>query len=113
MRMGIFNSDDHYIYYCEGSLKRNGLALIVNKRVQNSVLGCNPQNNRMIWSPFQSKPFNIQLSNSMPQILTLKKLKLNISVKDLQQFLELTSKKMSSSLLGNGMQKWEARRYLE
>ena len=59
MRMGIFNSDDHYIYYCEGSLKRNELALIVKKRVQNAVLGCNPQNNRMIWSPFQSKPFNI------------------------------------------------------
>ena len=47
--MGEFNSDDHYIYYCgQETLKRNGVALIVNKRVQNAVLGCNPQNDRTI-----------------------------------------------------------------
>ena len=58
--MGEFNSDDHYIYYCEKeSLGRNGVAIILNKRVQNTVLGCNLKNNRMISVHFQSKPFNI------------------------------------------------------
>ena len=58
--MGEFNSDDHYIYYCgQESLRRNGVAIIVNKRVQNAVLGCNPQNDRMISVCFQGKPFNI------------------------------------------------------
>ena len=58
--MGEFNSDDHYIYYCEQeSLRRNGVAIIVNRRVQNAVLGCNLKNDRMISVCFQSKPFNI------------------------------------------------------
>ena len=59
-RMGEFNLDDHYIYYCEQeSLRRNGVALIVSKRVQNAVLGCNLKSNRMISVCFQGKPFNI------------------------------------------------------
>ena len=58
--MGEFNSDDHYIYdYGQGSLRSNGVALIVNKRVQNAVLGCNLKNNRMISVRFQGKPFNV------------------------------------------------------
>ena len=58
--MGEFNTDDHYIYYCgQESLRRNGVAIMVNKRVRNAVLGCNLKNNRMISVPFQSKPFNI------------------------------------------------------
>ena len=58
--MGEFNSDDHYIYYCgQESLRRNGVAIIVNKRVQNAVLGCNLKNDRMISVGFQGKPFNI------------------------------------------------------
>ena len=58
--MGEFNSDDHYIYYCgKESLRRNGVALIVNKRVQNAVLGCNLKNDRMISVRFQGKPFSI------------------------------------------------------
>ena len=58
--MGEFNSDDHYIYYCrQESLRRNGVAIIVNKKVQNAVLGCNLNNNRMISVHFQGKPFNI------------------------------------------------------
>ena len=58
--MGEFKSDDHYIYYCgQKSLKRNGVAIIVNKRVQNAVLGCNLKNDRMISVHFQGKPFNI------------------------------------------------------
>ena len=56
---GEFNSDNHYIYYCgQESLRRNGVAIIVNKRVQNAVLGCNLKNNRMISVCFQGTPFN-------------------------------------------------------
>ena len=55
--MGEFNSDDHYIYYCgEESLRGNEIVIIVNKRVQNAVLGCNLKNNRMISVHFQGKP---------------------------------------------------------
>ena len=58
--MGEFNSDDHYIYYCgQESLRRNGVALIVNKRVQNTILRCNLKNDRMISVHFHGKPFNI------------------------------------------------------
>ena len=58
--MGEFNSDDHYIYYYgQESLRRNGVAIMVNKRVRNTVLGCNLKNNRMISVHFQGKPFNI------------------------------------------------------
>ena len=58
--MGEFNSDDHYIYYCgQESLRRNGIPIIVNKRVQNAVLGCNLKNDRMISVHFQGKPFSL------------------------------------------------------
>ena len=58
--MGEFNSDDHYIYYCgQKSLRRNGLAIIVNRRVRNAVFGCNLKNDRMISVHFQGKPFTI------------------------------------------------------
>ena len=57
--MDEFNSDDHYIYYCgQETLRRNGVSIIVNKRVQNAVLGCNLKNERMISVHFQGKPFN-------------------------------------------------------
>ena len=60
--MDEFNSDDHYIYYCgQESLRRNGAAIMVNKRVQNAVLGCNLKNDRMISVHFQGKPFNITI----------------------------------------------------
>ena len=63
MRMGKFNSDDHYIYYCgQGSFRGNRVALIVNKRVQNAVLGCNLKNDRMISVHFQVKPFNMTVT---------------------------------------------------
>ena len=59
-RMGEFNSDDHYIYYCgQESLRRNGVAIMVNKRVRNAVPGCNLKNDRMIFVRLQGKPFNI------------------------------------------------------
>ena len=58
--MGEFNSDDHYIYYCRPeSLRRNGVAIMVNKRVRSAVLGCNLKNDRMISVRFQGKPFSI------------------------------------------------------
>ena len=76
--MGEFNSDDHFIFYCgQEPFKRNGVAIMVNKRVQNTVHGCNLKNDRMIPVHLQGKPFNITLSKSMPQPLMLKKLKLN------------------------------------
>ena len=61
--MGEFNSDNHYIYYCrQESLRRNGVAIIVNKRIQHSVIGCNLKNNRMISVCFQGKLVNVTVS---------------------------------------------------
>ena len=61
--MGEFNSDDYYIYYCgQESIRRNGIAIRVNKRVQNAVLGCNLKNDRMISVRFQGKPFNVTVN---------------------------------------------------
>ena len=79
---GEFNSDDHYVYSCgQESLRRNGVAIIVNKRVRNAVLECDLKNDRMISVCFQGKPFNITVIQPMPQSVTLKKLKLNSSMK--------------------------------
>ena len=65
--MGEFNSDDHYIYYCwQESLRRNGVAIIVNERVQNVILGCNLKNDRMIPVRFQGKPFSIVVLQVCP-----------------------------------------------
>ena len=64
--MGEFNSDDHYIYYCgQESLRRNGAAIMVNKRVRNAVLGCNLKNDRMISVCFQGRPFSIRVIPSL------------------------------------------------
>ena len=85
---GWFNSDDHYIYYCvQKSLRRNGVAIMVNKRVQNAVLGCNLKNDRE-WSLFVFKAnYSISpQSKPMPQLVTLKKPKLNGSVKTYETF---------------------------
>ena len=79
--MGEFNSDDHYIYYCgQESLRKNGVAIIVNKRARNAVLGCNLKNNRMI-SVSKANHSISQQSKPIPQPLMLKKLKLNGSLK--------------------------------
>ena len=83
--MGEFNSDYHYIYYCgQESLRRNGV--MVNKRVQNSVLGCNLKNDKMISVCFQGKPFNITVIQAYAQPVMLKKLKLNSSMKTYKTF---------------------------
>ena len=80
--MGGFNSDDHYLHYCgQESLRRNGVAIVVNKRVQNAVLGCNLINDRMISVCFQGKPFNITIIQVYALTSILKKLKLNSSMK--------------------------------
>ena len=85
--MGEFKSDDPFIYYCgQESLRRNGVAIMVNKRVRNAVLGCNLKNNRMISVRFQGKPFIIMVSKPMPQPVTLRKLKLNGSMKTYKTF---------------------------
>ena len=83
--MGEFNSDDHYTYYCgQESLTRNGVAIVVNKRVRNAVLGCNLKNNRMISVHFQGKPFNITVIQVYAPTVTLKKL--NRSMKTYKTF---------------------------
>ena len=80
--IGEFNSDDHYIYYFrQESLRRNGVAIIVNKRVQNAVFGCNLKNDSIISVRFQGKPFNITVIQVYAQPVMLKKLKLNGSMK--------------------------------
>ena len=85
--MGEFNSDDHYIYYCgQESLRRNRVAIMVNKRVRNAVLGCNLKNDRMISVRFQGKPFNITVIQVYAPTIMLKKLKLNGSMKTYKTF---------------------------
>ena len=92
--IGEFKSDDHYIYYCrQESLRRNGLAIIVNKRVQNAVLGCNLKNDRMISVHFQGKPFNITVIQVY--VPTANAEEAEQFYEDLKEALELTSKKMS------------------
>ena len=92
--MGEFNSDDHYIYYCgQESLRRNGVAIKVNKRVQNAVLGCNLKNDRMISVPFQSKPFNITVIQVYAPTSNAKEAEVERFYEDLQDLLELTPKR--------------------
>ena len=77
--MGELNSDDHYIYYCgQESLRRNGVAIVVNKRIQNAVLRYNLKNDRMISVHLQGKPFNIKLIQVYAPTVTWMKLKLNL-----------------------------------
>ena len=85
--MGEFNSDEHYIYYCgQESLRRNGVAIMLNKIVRNAVLGCNLKSDRMISVRFQGKPFNITVIQAYAPTITLKKLKLNNSIKTYKTF---------------------------
>ena len=92
--MGEFNSDDRYIYYCEQeSLRRNGVAIIVNKRVQNAVLGCSHKNDRMISACFQSKPYNITVTEVYAPTSKAEEVKVEQSCEDLQGCLELTNQK--------------------
>ena len=95
--MGEFNSDDHYIYYCwQESLRRSGIAIIVNKRVQNAVLGCNLKNDKMISVRFQSKAFNIMVIQVYAPTSNAEEVEW--FYEDLQDLLELTPPKDVVSL---------------
>ena len=112
--MGEFNSDDHYIYYCrQESLRRNGVAIMVNKRVRNAVLGCNLKNNRMISVYFQGEPFNIMVIQVYAPTSNAEEAEVEQFYEDLQDLLELTPKRDVLFIIGDGMQKWEVKRYLE
>ena len=92
--MGEFNSDDHYIYYCgQESLRRNGVAIMVNKRVQNAVCGCNLKNDRMISVRFQGKPFNITVIQVYAPTSNAEQAEVERFYEDLQDLLELTRPK--------------------
>ena len=92
--MGEFNSDDHYIYYCaEESLRRNGVNIMVNKRVQKAVLGCKLKNDRMISVRFQGKPFNITVIQVYAPTSNTEEAEVEWFYEDLQDLLELTPKK--------------------
>ena len=89
-----FNSNDHYIYYCgQESLRRNGVAIMVNKRVQNVVLGCNLKNNRMISVRFQGKPLNITVIQVYALTSNAKEAEVDLFDEDVQELLELTPQK--------------------
>ena len=96
---GKFNSDDPYIYYYgQESLRRNGVALIFNKRVQNVVLGCSLKNDRIISVHFQGKSFNIKIIQVYAPTTNAKEAEVEWFYEDLEDLIELTPKKMSFSL---------------
>ena len=100
--MGEFNSDDHCIYCCgQESIRRNGVAIIVNKRVRNAVLGCNLKNDRMISVCFQSKPFNIMVI----QVYALSSNAEEAEVEEFYEDLELTLKTNVLFIIGD----WNAK----
>ena len=104
--MGEFNSDDHYIYYCgQESLRRNGVAIMVNRRVQNAVLGSNLKNDRMISVHFQGKPFNITLIQAYAPTSNAEEAEVEQFYEDLQDLLELIPKKDVLFIIGD----WNAK----
>ena len=104
--MGEFNSDDHYVYYCgQESLRRNGVAIIVNKRVRNAVFGCNLKNDRMISVRFQDKPFNITVIQVYAPTNNAEEAEVEWFYEDLQDLPELTLKKDVFFIIGD----WDAK----
>ena len=104
--MGEFNSDDHYIYYrWQESVRRNGVTIIVNKRVWNAVLGCNLKNNRIISVHFQGKPFTITVIQAYALTYHPEEAEAEQFYEDLQDLLELTPKKDVLFIIGN----WNAK----
>ena len=104
--MGEFNSDDHYIYYSrEESLRRNGVAIMVNKRVRNAVLGCNLKNDRMISVRFQGKPFNITVIQVYALTRNAEEAEVERFYEGFQDLLELTPKKDVLFIIGE----WNAK----
>ena len=104
--MGEFNSDDHYMYYCiQESLRRNGVAIMANKRVQNAILGCSLRNDRMISVRFQGKPFNITVIQAYTPTSNAEEPEVEQFYEDLQDLLELTPKKDVLFIIGD----WKAK----
>ena len=104
--MGEFNSDDHYIYYCgQESLRRDGVAIMVNKRLQIAVLGCNLKNDRVISVRFQGKPFNITVIQVYAPHSNAEETEVEWFYEDLQDLLELTPKKDVLFIIGD----WKAK----
>ena len=104
--MGEFNSDDHYMYYCgQESLRRNGIAIIVNKTVQNAVLGCNLKKDKMISLRFQGKPFSIMLIKVYAPISNAEDAEVEQVYENLQELLELTPQKDVLFIIGD----WNAK----
>ena len=104
--MGEFKSDDHYIYYCrQESLRRNGVAIMVNKRVQNAVFGCNLKNDRMISVHFQGKQFNNTVIQVYAPTSKPEEAEVEWFYKDLQDLLELTPNKDALFIIGD----WNAK----
>ena len=104
--MGEFNSDDHYIYYCgQESLRRNAVAIMVNKRVRNAVLGCNLKNGRMISVYFQSKPFSIMVIQVYAPTSNAEEAEVEWLYEDLQDLLALTPKKDVLFIIGDRNEK--------
>ena len=92
--MGEFNSDDHYIYYCgQEFLRRNGVAIMVNKRVRNAVLGCNLKNDRRISVRFQDKPFNNKVIQGYAPTSNAEEAEVERFYENLEDLLELTPQK--------------------
>ena len=104
--MGEFKSDDHYIYYCrQESLRRNRVAITVNKRILNAVLGCNLKNDRIISVHFQGKPFNITVIQAYAPTSNAEVAEVERFYEDLQDLLELTPKKDVLFIIGD----WNAK----
>ena len=104
--MDEFNSDDHYIYFCgQESQRRKRVALTINERVWNIVLGSNLRNDRMISVHFQGKPFNIRVIQVYASTTDAEEAEVDQFYEDLEDLLELIPKKMFYSSLGIGMQK--------
>ena len=112
--MGEFNSDDHYIYYCgQDSLRRNGVAIMANKRVQNALLECNLKNDRMISVRFQGKPFNITVIQVYAPTSNAVEAEVVRFYEDLQDLLELTPKKDVLFIIGDWNAKVGSQEHLE
>ena len=104
--MGEFNSDNHYIYYCgQESLRRNGVALTVDKRVWNAVVGCSFKNDRVISVCFQGKPFNITIIQVYALTSNAEEAEIEQFYEDLQDLLELTRQKGVLFIIGD----WNAK----
>ena len=100
--LGEFNSDDHYIYYCgQKSLRKNSIDIIVNKRVQNAVLGCNLKKDRMISVCFQGKPFNTTVVQVYALTNNAEKTEVEWFYEDLQDLRELTPKQDFLFIIGD------------